>query len=118
MFLLSLTHVLFFAPPLFYIAATRSQTPLWAFKALLFAGMFILAFHLYRMIGGGSYINLIHIFIVAPLLITIGWKAKHTPRMLYELLIMVTFGMLGWHMLNMVRLLNLHSEIVDHMTEL
>ena len=118
MFLLSLTHVLFFAPPLFYIGLTRGQTPQWVFKALLFVGLLILLYHAARLVQTGSYINMIHVFLIAPLLIAIGWKARNSPRSLYELLLMVAFAMLGWHTLNMVRLLDLHSEMAAHVSEL
>ena len=114
MFLLSLIHVLFFAPPLLYVGLKRSQIPPWAFNALLFTGIFIAVFHLYRLLQSGSYINAIHLCIIAPVLMAIGYKAQQTPRSLYEILLMITFAMIGWHTLNMVRLLDLHSEMPTH----
>jgi len=66
----------------------------------------------------GSYINAIHVFIVAPLLMFIGWYAKNTPRAAYEILLMITFGMIGWHTLNLTRMLDLYSETAMKLSEL
>jgi hypothetical protein len=118
MFILSLVHLLFFAPPLLYIGLMRVATPLWAFKALLVAGLLIMLYHVSRLIQTGSYINIIHVVIIAPLLITIGWKGRNTPRAFYEILLMVVFAMIGWHTLNLVRLMELHSETAIHLSEL
>jgi len=118
MFILSLVHLFLFAPPLLYIGLTRAATPLWAFQALLFAGMFILLYHAYRLMSTGSYINLIHVAVIAPILIAIGWKARNSPRALYEVLLMITFAMIGWHTLNLVRMLQLHSETAMSLAEL
>ena len=65
-----------------------------------------------------SNINIIHIIIVAPVLIAIGWKARNTPRSLYEILLMITFALIGWHTLNLVRLTELHSETATSLAEL
>lgn len=118
MFILSIVHLLFIAPPLLYIGLMRSATPLWAFQALLLAGLFILLYHAARFLHSGSYINMIHIIIVAPVLIAIGWKARNTPRSLYEILLMITFALIGWHTLNLVRLTELHSETATSLAEL
>ena len=118
MFILSIVHLLIFAPPLLYIGLTRAATPLWGFQALLFAGLFIALYHGMRLIRTGSYINAIHLLIIAPVLIAIGWKARNTPRSLYEILLMIVFAMIGWHTLNLVRLIDLHSETAMSLAEL
>jgi hypothetical protein len=109
-FILSLVHLLFIAPPLLYIGLMRAVTPLWAFHALLFVGGFIFLYHSWRWMYTGSYINLIHMFVIAPVLIGIGYHARNTPRSLYEILLMIVFALVGWHTLNLVRQLNLHTE--------
>ena len=65
MFILSLTHLLF-APPLLYIGLNRSATPHWAFQALLVAGAIVFLYHASRLYTG-SYINIIHVCLIAPL---------------------------------------------------
>lgn len=118
MFILSIVHLLFIAPPLLYVGLMRSATPLWAFQVLLFAGLFIMLYHISRFLQSGSYINIIHVLIIAPVLIAIGWKARNTPRSLYEILLMITFALIGWHTLNLVRLTELHSETATSLAEL
>ena len=118
MFILSIVHLLFIAPPLLYIGLMRYDTPLWAFQALLIAGLFIFLYHISRYIHTKSYINLIHILVIAPVLIAIGWKARNTPRALYEILLMITFSLIGWHTLHLVRLMELHSETAISWSEL
>jgi hypothetical protein len=118
MFIISIVHLLFFAPPLLYIGLTRAATPLWAFQALLFTGCFIFLYHMYRLLGTGSYINLIHVAIIAPILIALGWKARNSPRSLYEVLLMIVFAMIGWHSLNLIRTIDLHSESATSYAEL
>jgi len=118
MFILSLTHVLLFAPCLLYIGLKRAATPLWAFQALIIVGAFILLYHISRYFHTGSYINLIHILIVSPLLIFIGYRGRDSPRSAYEMLLMITFAMVGWHTLNLVRSLELHSETAMKLQDL
>ena len=118
MFILSIVHLLFFAPPLLYIGLKRSVTPYWAFQSLLFVGAGIFLYHLTRWMYTGSYINAIHVLLIAPLLMFIGWHQKNTPRSAYEILLMIVFAMIGWHTLNLVRLLDLHSETAEKLSDL
>ena len=118
MFILSIVHLLLFAPPLLYIGLKRSATPYWAFQILLFVGAGIFLYHLSRLIYTGSYINAIHVLLIAPLLMFIGWYQQNTPRAAYEILLMIIFAMIGWHTLNLVRLLDLHSETAVKLSEL
>ena len=55
------------------------------------------------------YINLIHVFLFAPLIIYIGYNAKKTPRSAYEMLGLITFSALGYHIYNMIVL----TQIID-----
>jgi len=108
--ILSLVHLLFIAPPLLYIGFMRSVTPLWAFQVLLILGGFIFLYHSWRWMHTGSYINLIHMLVVAPVLIGIGYQARNTPRSLYEILLLAVFAMIGWHTMNLIRMLNMRPE--------
>jgi hypothetical protein len=48
------------------------------------------------------WVNLIHTFAVAPLLIYIGSRGYDTPRWAYELLAITAFGAFGYHMYSIV----------------
>jgi membrane-bound metal-dependent hydrolase YbcI (DUF457 family) len=43
------------------------------------------------------WVNAIHFFVVAPLLIYIGSKGYDTPRWAYEILALLGFSALGYH---------------------
>ena len=44
------------------------------------------------------WVNLIHMLVVAPLLLWIGYYGKETSRAAYELLLMTGFAALGYHL--------------------
>lgn len=43
-------------------------------------------------------VNLIHIFLVAPLLIYIGYQQELTPTLLYQVLMVLGVLVLGYHL--------------------
>jgi hypothetical protein len=52
------------------------------------------------------WINLIHILIIAPLLMYIGYYEKETPRFAFEALLMLAFAGVGYHTYSLMLLLN------------
>lgn len=44
------------------------------------------------------WVNLIHFLWIGPLILYIGAYKKETPRPAYELLLLTTFGALGYHL--------------------
>lgn len=65
-----------------------------------------------RYLSGSSmiWVNLIHVLYVAPLLMYIGYKEKDTPRYAYELLALVGFAALGYHIYSLVVTMNIVHE--------
>ena len=114
-FVLALFHIIFIIPFFLYIFIQRAATPDYIYNILFFAGLFILVFHTYKGLVRYStnslslWINLIHIFIIAPLIIYIGYHGKKTNRSAYELLALITFGALGYHLYSLVKI----SQIVE-----
>lgn len=47
--------------------------------------------------GKGYWVNLLHIFIIGPLLIYIGYYGEKTARLYFELLLMLGFASIGYH---------------------
>jgi hypothetical protein len=45
---------------------------------------------------------------IGPLLMYIGFHQINTPRFAYELLLLLAFGMTGYHLFQLVRLLDAH----------
>jgi hypothetical protein len=115
-FIIALFHIIAVVPFFGYIFYNRSSTQEFIFNILFFVGLFVLVYHIYKSaikISSGSkslWVNLIHVFIIAPLIIYIGYQAKKTPRAAYELLGLVTFSALGYHLYNIILMLNNNNE--------
>ena len=110
--ILSLFHIFFVAPLFFLIAFFRKDMPAWAYNAILGLGLFVLAYQAYKLISRlqahstYAWVNAIHVFLIAPLLIYIGYQQKETPRFAYELCIMVGSAALGYHTYSLVQQIN------------
>ena len=106
--ILAIFHVFFVAPLFFYIAFVRSDMPIWFYNSILVLGLGLLLYHGWKFIvrymakSSRMWINAIHVFYVAPLLIYIGYMKKETPRSGYELAAMVGFAALGYHLYSIV----------------
>lgn len=115
-FLLSLFHVIFVLPLLLYIGFYRSSIPLWVFNSILVLGLIIIAYHGFKLFlrlkarSNYSWVNMLHILTIAPLLIYIGYYKKDTPRFAYELSIMLAFAAGGYHLYNIVNQLDTNEN--------
>jgi len=115
-FILSIFHLLIIVPFLLFIGFKRADTPHWVYMAVFAMGAIILLYHGFRLfsrLSAGSsnaWINAIHVLLVAPLLLYIGYHKKETPRSAYELLLLLAFGAGGYHTFSLVRMLDAHKE--------
>jgi hypothetical protein len=115
-FWLAIIHLLFVVPLFLYVGFTRADTPRWLYLALLAIGIIVLVYHGFKLIvrlknrSGYSWVNAIHVLLVAPLLIYIGYNKKETPRSAYELLLMAGFAAGGYHLFSLVKQLEAHPE--------
>ena len=113
---LALAHILVIAPALLYVAFNRAATPTWAYSAFLYGGLGIMLYHGFRAFvrlskkSPYAWVNLIHALIIAPLIIYIGWNARDTPRAAYEMLAMVGFAAVGYHLYSMITLLQITEQ--------
>jgi hypothetical protein len=48
------------------------------------------------------WVNLIHMFLVAPLLLWIGYHGKNTGRAAFELVLMLAFAALGYNLYGLI----------------
>jgi len=119
--MLSLFHIFLVSPLLITVGLMRGTTTTTLYNILLGTGLLVLLYHLYRL---GSkwisnhrsliWINIMHILIIAPLLIYIGYMKEYTYRFAYELLLMLGFSAIGYHLYSLV----VYIQSVDHNTEL
>ena len=114
-FIVALFHIFIVVPFFMYIFIQRAATPEYIYNILFFVGLFILVYHTYKGLLRFStrslslWINLIHVFIIAPLSIYIGYYGKKTNRSAYELLGLTTFAALGYHLFSIVKI----SQVVN-----
>jgi hypothetical protein len=98
--LLHYVHILVVAPLFFYVGT--QSVPDFVFTILFYLGIFVLIAHIYFAYNKiknnkSTWVNLIHIFIIAPLLIYIGYNKRATERKYFEFLLMLGFAALGYH---------------------
>jgi|LauGreDrversion4_2_1035121.scaffolds.fasta_scaffold382550_2 hypothetical protein len=107
-FLIVVLHITVIVPFLLWVGFNRAATPEWMYSVLFGAGIIVLVYHAYkgisRLIASSplAWVNLIHVLIVAPLLIWIGYHAKRTERPAYDMLLLAAFGALGYHLYKLV----------------
>jgi hypothetical protein len=106
--LIAIFHVAVVAPALLYVGFQRAATPDWLYSILFGFGLIVLIYHAYksikRLIVGSewAWVNLIHVAVVAPLLLWIGYFGKKTGRPAYEMLLMTAFAALGYHLYHLI----------------
>ena len=107
-FLVAIFHVGVIVPLLLWVGFNRAATPEWMYSVLFGTGILVLVYHSYkaisRLIAASPvvWINLIHVLLVAPLLIWIGYYAKRTERPAYDMLLIAAFGAFGYHLYKLV----------------
>jgi hypothetical protein len=105
---LSIFHILVVAPFFLYVAFVRGQLEPWVFTVLQGLGLLLLIYHSYKTIikwkahSMSVWVNILHIVAVAPILLYIGSMGYDTPRWAFEILAMLGFSALGYHIYSMV----------------
>jgi hypothetical protein len=97
-----LFHILFVGFLFLYVGIYRNKISTIMYPILLSLGLIIIFYHSfklysYMMQGKGYWVSLIHILLVGPLLVFIGYNADKTPRLYFELLMMLGFAAIGYH---------------------
>ena len=105
---LAILHTFVLGPFLLYVGLAREQVPDALFTSLLGLGVVIFGYHAFKaygkiMQGQSAWVNYIHIFLLAPLLIIIGYYGKNASRRFFEMLLLLGFSAVGYHGLNLVR---------------
>jgi hypothetical protein len=97
-----LFHIIFVGGLFLYVGINREKISKVVFRILFGLGFMIIFYHAYKTynylkVGKGYWVNLLHIFIVGPLLIYIGYYGVKTARLYFELLMMLGFASIGYH---------------------
>ena len=115
---ISLFHILIVSPFFLYVAFIRGQLLPWIFTILQILGIVILLYHAYKTMikwkaqSLSAWVNILHVVAVAPLLLYIGSKGYDTPRWAFEVLAMLGFAVLGYHLYSLV--MNIKEETEEH----
>ena len=100
--LVHLFHILIVGSLFLYVGIQKTNIPSWLYTVLFYLGFFLILYHGYKTYsklssGKNPWINLFHIFIVAPVLIYIGANNIKTPSFVYQILLMLAFTVIGYH---------------------
>jgi len=97
-----LFHIFIIGSLFLYVGIRRTEIPKFLFQILFVTGILILLIHGYNAYkhlvkGESAWVNYIHIFLIAPLLVYIGYKQEETKRFAFEILLMLGFTSIGYH---------------------
>jgi len=91
-------HIVIASGLLFYIGVMRDKLPSFMYPVILALGVLVFGYHAYKtMFKKDAWINYLHMFVLAPLLLWIGAKKKETPRKVFETILMLAFASFGYH---------------------
>ena len=91
-----------------YVGFNRAATPEWVYNVVFGLGLLVLVYHAYlgaaRWAAGSQYVwvHAIHVLLVAPAFLWIGYNGKKTERAAYEILLMLAFAALGHHIYKLI----------------
>ena len=105
-----LFHIIIVGSLFIYVGINKDKIPPLMYPILFYLGIFIIIYHIYKVynyikLGKGYWVNLIHILIVGPILIYIGYNGEKTQRLYYELLLMLGFAAIGYHGYYLIKML-------------
>jgi hypothetical protein len=97
-----LFHILIVGTLFLYVGIKRDKIPAYMYPFLLGLGIIIIIYHIYKTYNyiktdKPYWVNLIHILLVGPLLVYIGYNRENTKRKYFELLLMLGFASIGYH---------------------
>lgn len=100
--LVHLFHILIVGSLFLYVGIERTNIPSFMFPLLVGLGVIVILYHMFKVYtymkqGRGYWVNLIHILLVGPLLVYIGYNGEKTARLYFELLLMLGFASIGYH---------------------
>jgi hypothetical protein len=97
-----LFHILIVGGLFLYVGIVRTKMYAFMYPILLVLGIIIIVYHIFKVynyikIDKPYWVNLIHILLVGPLLIYIGYNGENTSRRYFEMLLMLGFASIGYH---------------------
>lgn len=103
-----LFHLLTVGPLFLYVGLERENVPDNVFTGLGLLGLVLLFYQSYKAYlklkdGQSAWVNWIHILLIAPLLLILGYLKKDASRRYFEMLLLLGFAAIGYHGLYLIR---------------
>ena len=97
--IINLFHIFIIGGLFLYIGIQKNSMPSFMYPTLVMLGVFVCLYHIYKayMNPKFAWVNYIHMFIVGPLLVYIGFTKEKTERKYYEIILMLAFAAIGYH---------------------
>lgn len=97
-----LFHILIVGSLFLYVGIVRNKIYKFMYPILLGLGIVIVVYHIFKVYNyikteKPYWVNLIHILLVGPLLVYIGYNGENTSRRYFEILLMLGFASIGYH---------------------
>lgn len=98
----NLYHVFGIGPLFIYVGIYRETVPDSIFQLLGVLGFVLIGYHALRAYSllkenKSAWVNWIHIFLIAPLLLLLGYLKKDASRRYFEMMLMLGFAAIGYH---------------------
>jgi len=98
-FFVHLFHIIIVSGLFYYIGTKQKELPKQIYPVLLGLGIIIIIYHIYKSLyKTDAWINYIHILIIGPLLVYIGFHKEKTPSKIFEIILMLAFASFGYHL--------------------
>ena len=97
--IIQLFHIIVVFSLFIYIGITKTDIPDFLFPIILGLGAIIVLYHCYKIFvdPDRAWLYLLHILVIGPLLIYIGYTGKNTERKFFEILLLLAFATLGYN---------------------
>ncbi len=99
--IIQLFHIVVVFSLFIYIGITKTDIPEYLFPIILGLGAIVVLYHFYKIFVNPdrAWLYLIHVLLIGPLLIYIGYTGKKTERKFFEMLLLLAFATLGYNAL-------------------
>lgn len=103
-----LFHIFLIGGLLLYVGIRKTNTPRLIYHLTLFTGIIVFTVHSFiayqKLVNSRlPWVSFIHLFCVAPVLIYLGYYTNQSKPLFYELLLLLGFSCIGYHIYYLLR---------------
>ena len=101
MFLLHFLHVL--AGLFLLFISIKQKVHVAFYYIILVVALYALVHHAYKFIITLKILYLFHLIVIIPILLTVGILQAKTPKYIFDILLFIAFGTIGFHGYNLLK---------------